>query len=1132
MYFKNESSLFPLRPKMPSQGRMALFGLTLFLFFGVLAFWFRTPLSLESDHALRFPFPLVFVPNVGQAPPIVSFQAHYQGSALFFATDEIIFSLPAPSPRSAQSNLDPLTVRLQFEGANPSPSIEGQARLPGAVNYLIGSDPDQWRTNLPTYAKIIYRELYPGIDLHYTSPNDSPGRSFLLKGAYIVRPGADPSLIRWRYEDVRQVAIDPSQGDLIISLLPSAASFPYLVEQAPQAWQSIAGRRRPVAVHYRLTADGSVGLTLPQGYDPAYPLTIDPTLTYGSYVGGSSHDYGTDIAVDKAGYIYLTGYALSTDFPVEAAMQPEHAGSAQDAFIVKMEPNGTGLVYATYFGGGGNDRIFGVAVDDQGSVHLVGDTSSIDFPIRKAVQPDFGGAGPYEGDAFLAKLDPSGSALIYATYLGGKGDEIGYDLALDSAGNAHATGYTSSIDFPVHKAIQPDPAFPDGLNIFGDAFVTSVISASGVYTWGYSTYVGGTAWDEGHGIVLDQAGKIVLTGNTRSLDFPTRRPAQPTFGGGSGRGDAFATAIIETSGVYTFDYSTYLGGSDNDAGWAVALDAAGQTYLTGETNSADFPVVDPLQTYQGDQDVFVTKMISSSGVYTWAYGTYLGGEGTDFGSDIAVDSTGQAYLTGLSFSLNFPTTADALDHTCGTNPSCNGGGDAFFAQLNPNGNGLEYATYLGGGGTDLGEALALDQAGNIYLTGFTFSEDFPVSSTAYDPQCGAAVGECSSGLFTDAFVVKLSPGSAVEATLYLPLILKKFGSLPTAGCAPYLITTVGVGPEPRGLALDPVRSRLYVANHTGDSLSVLDTNHNSLMQTLTGLTGANWVAVDSARNVIWVTQLDDNQVTPIQADETGLNFTALPAVSTGDGPWGVVYDPVHDRIYVANSRQDTVTIIDPTTRQVVGTLTDGFDRPHHLAVNSLTGRVYVANYGGASVTVIDGAAVSQIVDLFDSSQPFGLAVDELRNLIYVATVNSHRIVVIGPEAGLPDQFLGWVALRRGFGDPARPVPLRMVAINPELGPFGDGGHLWLTTTTADGSEADQLLLISKGWTANFNLPAPYDTTLHPAAGIVVDRLHSRVYVANGRTPGRITVVGDSPTTCLVPFGVEVGFDLERFFGIE
>ncbi|HHN93427.1 MAG TPA: hypothetical protein ENK17_01540, partial [Anaerolineae bacterium] len=403
--------------------------------------------------------PLAFVPNAGQSGETVRFLAHGGGASLFFLSDGVFLAAPrAPG------------LRLRFEGANPAPEVSGGERLPGIVNYFIGNDPARWRTNLPTYAAIVYREIYPGVDLRYE------GRSGTLKSTYHLAPGADPTRIRYRYEGAAAVRLE---GDDLWIGLPSGAS---LTERAPIAWQEIDGRRVPVAVRYTLGADGGIGFDLGP-YNRAYPLTIDPALIYSTYLGGSGNDYGEGIALDSAGNIYITGYTWSTDFPTQNPYQGGSGGSA-DVFVSKLSADGGTLLYSTYLGGSGFDRGMAITVDSLGRAYLTGDTASSDFPTKNAIQPWYGGE-LVGGDAFAVQLSSDGSTLLFSTYLGGSYDDLGWDVAYhDNA--MYVVGQTDSRNFPVNNAYQP--SYGGDLK---DAFFTR-ISVSGTYTWTYSTYLGGS----------------------------------------------------------------------------------------------------------------------------------------------------------------------------------------------------------------------------------------------------------------------------------------------------------------------------------------------------------------------------------------------------------------------------------------------------------------------------------------------------------------------------------------------------------------------------------------------------------------------------------------------------------------
>ena len=413
-------------------------------------------------------------------------------------------------------------------------------------------------------------------------------------------------------------------------------------------------------------------------------LSPDGTaLVYSTYLGGNNADSGTGIAVDSSGSAYVTGSTGSTDFPTTTnAFQRKNAGEF-DAFVTKLSPDGTALVYSTYLGGGTDangrtpsdhpreaiprDGGEAIAVDSKGSAYVTGVTGSIDFPTTKnAVQGKFGGgSGVFARDAFVTKLSADGGTLVYSTYLGGSGNENGFGIAVDSSGSAYVTGSTSSTDFPTKSPEQPANA---GGSL--DAFVTK-LGPDGT-TLVYSTYLGGSGTDGGRGIAVDSSGSAYVTGSTSSTDFPTKNPEQ---GKNAGDFDAFATKL--SADGKTRVYSTYLGGGAADFGRGIALDSSGSAYVTGSTSSTDFPTQNPEQSKSaGDFDAFVTKL-SPDGT-ALAYSTYLGGSGTDGGNGIAVDSSGSAYVTGQTNSTDFPTENPEQGKNAGGQ---NQGFDAFVTKL-------------------------------------------------------------------------------------------------------------------------------------------------------------------------------------------------------------------------------------------------------------------------------------------------------------------------------------------------------------------------------------------------------------------------------------------------------------------
>src|SRR5688572_6173006 len=395
--------------------------------------------------------PLSFEPNAGQTGQSVLFTARAGGSAFYFTRSEVVISIAAPRSSAlthagGKSNLNevgartgnahqaPSTVRLSFVGANPAPQVLPGTQLPGTVNYFLGNDPAKWQTNLPTYGGITYSGLYPGIDLHYEGTQRS------LKGTYTLAAGANPSDIRWRYAGAEAVHV-AAQGNLQIRIEVHGSGISgrdlQLTEQAPVAWQEINGKRIPVQISYTLAAENSVGFAL-GNYDPKHELIIDPTLSYSTFLGGNGMDEGFAIAVDSQGNVYVTGATSSTDFPLVNPIYPRPPDCC-GLFITKINPDATAIIYSSVIGGESSDVGFSIAVDGSGNAYVTGETYSFNFPVVNAYQPEHACYPSVQADVFLLKVNPSGTALEYSTFLGDCGDDVGRDIAVDSQGSAYIT---------------------------------------------------------------------------------------------------------------------------------------------------------------------------------------------------------------------------------------------------------------------------------------------------------------------------------------------------------------------------------------------------------------------------------------------------------------------------------------------------------------------------------------------------------------------------------------------------------------------------------------------------------------------------------------------------------------------
>ena len=683
--------------------------------------------------------PVFFVANRGQAPSSVRFVASGSGLVAHLMPGEI--ELRASGDK----------VVMRFEGANPMHQIEGRRLLRGRANFLTGGE-SNWRVNVPLYKSVIYRQLYPGIDMEYGGARRN------LKSEFVVAPGADPSQIRVRYVGAGSPSVD-ADGSLVVSLAGRD-----LRERMPVVYQEFAGVKTVVAGWFLVRADGSVGFGLGE-YDHTLPLVIDPVLSYSTLLGGSGTDTATALAVDTNGSAYIAGFTDSLDFP---AINPVRGfnGGGTDVFVAKLSPDGTTLVYCTYLGGSADDRASAIAVDVQGNAYIAGSTTSRDFPLRSALQAALAG---YR-NAFVAKLSPSGNSLVYSTYLGGNSSDTANGIAVDPSGAAYVVGDTTSFSFPAN-------GFQRGTHGGQDAFVVK-LSWDGARSL-YGTYLGGSNQDHGAAIAVDSNGTAYVTGVTSSTDFPVLNAAQRYNAGGQ---DAFVTRLSPDGNYLLF--STYLGGSGGtvtypEIGQAIALDTNGNAYVTGVTGSSDFPLAAALQTVRkGALDAFVTKLNPSGSTI---YSTYLGGSSIDVGNAITVDARGAAYIVGYTISTDLPVTNALQSNNAGDY-------DCFLARLSPAGDVVQYLSYLGGNASDSITAVALGPAATVYLAGFTLSTNFPLRSPIQlinGGSYGAFVTKVDFGGLTSVAVLNVAAthvGSFVQGAAgatYTVIVSNRSGSPPT-----------------------------------------------------------------------------------------------------------------------------------------------------------------------------------------------------------------------------------------------------------------------------------------------------------------------------------------------------------------
>jgi Beta-propeller repeat len=675
----------------------------------------RAKLEADSVAQVREAYgklPLAFEQNRGQANEATNFRARGAGYTLSLSPAEAVFILTRGTDDTSSAVVD-----LKLVGADPAAAVEGRNELEGKVNYLIGNDPAQWRTNIPIFSRVHYSQVYPGIDVIYY------GNQRRLEYDFVVAPGSDAGAIALEFAGAEKMEVDGATGDLLLRI-----GEKIIRQHKPIVYQETDAGRREVEGHYALRSNGRVGFEVGE-YDASAALIIDPVLEYSTFLGGNGsgeNEIATSIAVDSTGNAYVAGNTDSTDFPIANAVQGTQAGVA-DVFVSKLNAAGSALIYSTYLGGNGFDGCSGIAVDSAGNVYLAGATLSSNFPTVNAVQATWGGNA--SSDAFVAKLNAAGSALVYSTYLGGTGSDGAAAIAVDSTGNAYVTGGTESTNFPTANAFQSALASP------ADAFVTKFNAAGSALV--YSTYLGGIGEDRGRSIAVDSTGSVYVTGYTYSANFPTANALQAARAGDR---DAFVTKVNPAGSALV--YSTYLGGSDMDFGNSIAVDSAGNAYATGATFSTNFPTANALQNANaGLSDAFVTKLNAAGSALI--YSTYLGGNGFDVGSGIALDAGRNAYVTGSTESTDFPT-ANAFQGAIGYP----GFDDVFLTKVNAAGSALVYSSYLGGTDYDFGMGIALDSAGNAYVTGSTSSRCFPTTTGAFDTTWGFG--------FPDAFITKVS----------------------------------------------------------------------------------------------------------------------------------------------------------------------------------------------------------------------------------------------------------------------------------------------------------------------------------------------------------------------------------------
>ena len=768
--------------------------------------------------------PLSFEENVGQTAQEVRFVSHGAGYELFLTPQEAVLALRTPvshdlSPRHRFATARALrnasrartmtAVRMRFEGANPAAQISGTDELLKKTNYFIGSDPRKWHADVPSYGRVKYAGIYPGVDVVFY------GNQRQLEYDFVVAPGADPKAIRLDVEGARKLRVS-ARGDVVLGV-PGGE----VLLQKPVVYQIVRGERREIAGRYALVKNHQVTFSVPS-YDRSEPLILDPVLNYSTYLGGASAEgeapFG--IAVDSTGNAYVAGTTFSNDFPTTISgfdPGPPASGATFGAvFVTEMNPTGTAEVYSTYLAGSTGELGVALALDPTGKIYLTGQTFSSDFPTTpNALKQSPNAANLNLGTSFISKIDPSLSginSLVYSSYVGGTGAtpgglaDFGNGIAADANGNAYVTGITFSSpgsglsNFPVLNAFQATPT--DSTD--GNAFLMRIdTTQSGTSSLIYSTYLGGTGAnagnlgyaDAGFGVAVDSSNNAYIVGVTSSTDFPTTTSGfKTTSPAGNVQWTGFVARIDTTkSGNASLVYSTYLGGEASDEGLGIALGPSNVAYATGTTESLLFPTTTGAFQITGSAagSAFLSLVdTGKTGAASLPYSTYLGGTGTASGDGVGADGTGNAYVVGSTNSGDFPVTPGALEPVY---PGAQANG--FVSKISPGGNGaadLVYSTFFGGNGAgqEQGFAIALDTSNppNAFITGQT------VSTSSSFPVFPAGAFQTNLKGPSDAFVAKLT-------------------LIPTLDVSP---TSLNFGIQPVGVTSVP--QSVTLTNNTSDAI--------------------------------------------------------------------------------------------------------------------------------------------------------------------------------------------------------------------------------------------------------------------------------------------------------------------------
>ncbi len=943
----------------------------------------RSPLTeaipLGESNTKYGKLPLVFEANQGQADPQVKFLFRGKGYTAFLTSGSLVLSLrPAivvpiqqPSNATTTSDAPVSTTTMQFRllGAAQNPIIVGEDLQPGKVNYFIGNDPAKWRPNVLTYARVRYKNVYPGIDLVYY------GNHRQMEYDFVISPGADPRRIEFAIQGANQIQVD-AKGNLVLQTGSAELHF-----QNPAVYQEINGQRVPIYGAYVVKDSTHISFRVAH-YDLSRPLVIDPVLAYGTYLGGSGTDQPTGIAVDSTGSVYIAGCTGSTDFPL-ATLGSLPAG-ATHAFVAKLDATGSNLVYADYIGGNGQDLGFALVLDGKNDVYVTGSTSSSDFPVVNPYQRAY----PGSFNAFLTKVSADGSSLLYSTYLGGNGSDVPSSVAIDSLGDVFVAGNTSSINFPVVNSYQASVS-PNQGGLLGNYGFLTKFSPNGS-SLVYSTYLAGNSnvplncggtpcWPSPYsaiyGIVADSNGNAYAAGVTNTYNFPTTQAAYLTTDSTQLDGTVGFVSKFTSSGA--LNYSTYFYESSGLLTGinAIAVDGSGSAYVTGIAYSdGTFPITstsicDPSVYGFGCGFAFVTKFDSTAS--TLLYSTFLGPNNNANPQAIALDANNDAYVVASTVSNTFGIVN-------GIEPYTNGS-DLLLVEIDPLASTQLFATYLGGSADEYPAGIAVDSSDNIYIVGTTDSTDFPVTQGAFQNMLGGD---------TDAFVLKIGPGSAPAVSLS-PASLQYSTEVVGATSQPQTVFLRNMGSSP--LSISSITINGDFAETDGCGSGVPSAGNCTLFVTFTptavgARTGSILIQDDAAGTPHVINLSGDGSALVVSLAPASLTFASQP-LGTSSGVQTVT---------LTNTGNTTVNI---GNIQITGDFTQTDNCPSALASNStctfnVSFTPTLTGIRNGTLTINDNAQGNpQVVNLAGVGADFSLASSPSSNTVQAGKTATYQVAV-------------------------------------------------------------------------------------------------------------------------------------------